>query len=395
MAREIGIRHRVDSIDWYCESRKQGPTVVLIPSGEGDCGSFEDKSSQALRGNRPIIYSTNSEGRGEHMCNCPVSARVALIAGCLFVIAGCSAANYSKPIVTFANATANANSALADLNKIATAEYTEFLSQRARTNLHRTVKGKDGECEVGSARCRIVLVDPEDLSKEQLFPPEPLLGNMVAVMGEVNAYAQNLAAIVADDSAEKAAADVNAALGSVEKLANIVAKAGGEGKAKEPVPSFATPVGSAVNWLIGQYANYVKLEGLKVATKEAKPVIESAAALFELAAIFGSDPQRAELTKSFRAKIDAYQDNRSSETSLNAAVDAAKLYDDFLQSQPGETFEQMGKAHSGLADALQNSDPSWPQVIAQVLNFAAQAEELAKIAQNLAALGTKKKGENK
>ena len=27
-------------------------------------------------------------------------------------------------------------------------------------------------------------------------------------------------------------------------------------------------------WLIGQYANHVKLEGLKTATQEAKPVIE-------------------------------------------------------------------------------------------------------------------------
>jgi pimeloyl-ACP methyl ester carboxylesterase len=27
-------------IDWYCELRGDGPHVVLIPSGEGDCGSF-------------------------------------------------------------------------------------------------------------------------------------------------------------------------------------------------------------------------------------------------------------------------------------------------------------------------------------------------------------------
>src|SRR5262249_41464661 len=38
---ETGFRHQVDSINWYCESRGEGPTVVLIPSGEGDCGSFE------------------------------------------------------------------------------------------------------------------------------------------------------------------------------------------------------------------------------------------------------------------------------------------------------------------------------------------------------------------
>ena len=333
--------------------------------------------------------------RGEHMCNCPVSARLALIAGCLFVIAGCSATNYSKPIATFASATANANSALADLNKTVTAEYTALLSKRALKNQSLAVMGKEGECVLDSKRCRIILVAPADRRKDQLFPPEPPYSNLLALMGDVNTYAQNLAALVADDSAEKAKADVNAALGSVQTLANTVAKADGKGNEKETIPSFATPVGSAVNWLIGQYANYVKLEGLKAATKEARPVIERAATILKQAAIVGSDLQRVQLTDSFRDKIAAYQDNRNSETSLNAAVDAAKLYDGFLRSPVGETFEQMGKAHSALADALQDSNLSWPQVNAQVQSFAAQAEELAKIVQNLAALGTKNKGENK
>jgi pimeloyl-ACP methyl ester carboxylesterase len=35
------FRHRVGTIEWYCESRGSGPEIVLIPSGEGDCGSFE------------------------------------------------------------------------------------------------------------------------------------------------------------------------------------------------------------------------------------------------------------------------------------------------------------------------------------------------------------------
>jgi len=36
-----GFQHQVDAINWYCELQGSGPTVVLIPSGEGDCGSFE------------------------------------------------------------------------------------------------------------------------------------------------------------------------------------------------------------------------------------------------------------------------------------------------------------------------------------------------------------------
>ena len=38
---ESGVHRRVDSINWYYELRGRGPTVVLIPSGEGDCGSFQ------------------------------------------------------------------------------------------------------------------------------------------------------------------------------------------------------------------------------------------------------------------------------------------------------------------------------------------------------------------
>lgn len=34
------FKHKACGIEWYCELRGNGPTIVLIPSGEGDCGSF-------------------------------------------------------------------------------------------------------------------------------------------------------------------------------------------------------------------------------------------------------------------------------------------------------------------------------------------------------------------
>ncbi|WP_202931600.1 alpha/beta fold hydrolase [Mycobacterium neumannii] len=34
-------------VDWYCERRGDGPPIVLVPSGEGDCGSF-DRVAAAL-----------------------------------------------------------------------------------------------------------------------------------------------------------------------------------------------------------------------------------------------------------------------------------------------------------------------------------------------------------
>jgi pimeloyl-ACP methyl ester carboxylesterase len=40
------FEHTTDGIDWYCEQRGEGPPVVLVPSGEGDCASFEQVAAQ-------------------------------------------------------------------------------------------------------------------------------------------------------------------------------------------------------------------------------------------------------------------------------------------------------------------------------------------------------------
>jgi hypothetical protein len=315
------------------------------------------------------------------MSSNPASIRAAFALGVALVLCACNATDYSGPISTFATATTSADAALNKLNTEVTDEYKTYLSERARTDLGLAVKAADGECELGSTRCRLAIVDPDTPNSAEYYPPDPLLANMVAVMGEIRAYAQNLAALVADNSAAEAASHVNAALGSVQSLANTV---DGEGVTK--VPSFATPAGTGVNWLIGQYANYVKVHGLRTATREAKPVVERAAAIFETAAVFGSDLQREALTDAFQDKIDDYQDNREDSGRLNAAVGAAKMYDDFLVSKPGETFKKMGEAHTALADALQNPDLSLPQAISKIEDFAAQAEQLNKIVTDLAAL---------
>ena len=33
--------HRAGGIDWYCQQQGDGPAVVLVPSGEGDCTPFD------------------------------------------------------------------------------------------------------------------------------------------------------------------------------------------------------------------------------------------------------------------------------------------------------------------------------------------------------------------
>lgn len=40
------FQQEADGIDWYCEMRGDGPPVVLVPSGEGDCASFDRVAAQ-------------------------------------------------------------------------------------------------------------------------------------------------------------------------------------------------------------------------------------------------------------------------------------------------------------------------------------------------------------
>lgn len=309
------------------------------------------------------------------------AASFALFFGAL---SGCSATDHTAAVTTFAEATTAAETALVGLNQIVTEQYKAYLEQQARTDLGLAVKAGQNECELGSTRCRVVIVDPTAEGGEQPFPPDPLLNNMVTVMGDIRAYAQNLAALLADDSAAKAEANVNAALGSIESLASTLAKA--DGKGTSTIPSFATPVGAGVNWLVGQYANHVKLEGLRSATRHADPTIQRAVELFAIASVFGSDPQRSDLTDDVRNKIIAFQDDRASRSNLTAAVNAAATYDRFLVSVPSATFTKMGEAHAALAEVLNNPNFSLPEMFSKIEAFAAEAEKLSEIVKDLAAL---------
>lgn len=48
------LKHKAADIDWYCELRGSGPSIVLIPSGEGDCGSFA-KVAEALASDFTVL----------------------------------------------------------------------------------------------------------------------------------------------------------------------------------------------------------------------------------------------------------------------------------------------------------------------------------------------------
>jgi pimeloyl-ACP methyl ester carboxylesterase len=67
------FKQRAGGIDWYCEERGEGPLIVLVPSGEGDCTSFEEVAAAlsdtftVLTFDTPGFSRTGSPAPKEHI----------------------------------------------------------------------------------------------------------------------------------------------------------------------------------------------------------------------------------------------------------------------------------------------------------------------------------------
>jgi hypothetical protein len=310
---------------------------------------------------------------------------------CLFALgmAGCSTTDYAKPVDDFAAATSDAKSTLSELNIQVTDAYRAYLD-KSITKGDVLLTHDEGDCEVQSEHCRLILLN-KDRKNVGTYPPEPPLTNMSLLMAEIDSYAGNLKALLQADTKAKVEANVNAALGSIENLATTVAEMQTpEGQQPDPIPQFATPVGAGVNWVLGQYIERVKFKGLQRATAAAKQVIRDAAGLFDKAASLAAAP-RVEMANEVSAAQDTAQDNRDAASNDAFAKSAAK-FDALLATGPPELFQRMATAHDALAENLQGENVSLTTVYARIQEFGEQAEQLAKILRDLRALSEQPEG---
>lgn len=305
----------------------------------------------------------------------------------LFLITACSTTDYQKPVDDFAAATTAAETALSQLNSQVTAAYKQVLDDSI-LNGKLFVRTADENCLTASKRCRLVAVTADN--ETEPYPPEPPLTQMTLVMSGVKNYALNLKALLEADTARQVETQVNAALGSIQNLAETVAEAQGGAQPTE-VPNFATPTGTAVNWIVGQYVESVKLRGLRQATASANGVIKEAASLFSVTSDFISDVPRSELAEEVSKAVDTFREASSKSNLATLAMTAAK-YDELLTSTPPQLFERLGTAHDALANSLQDEGVTLAMAIARIEDFADEAQKLAKILKDLRAIGAGSEG---
>jgi hypothetical protein len=302
-----------------------------------------------------------------------------LVVALLLSTSACSVADYQQPITTFATATKNADSALSTLNTEVTSAYTALLHERAVSG-EALVEVVPDDCLASSAQCRLDLL-ARDGQTQPLTPP-PALRNMMALMGSISAYADNLEAVVSADTAAEVTTNVNATIGSIENLADTVEQAGGSSPPVD-LSAYTTPAGEAVTWIVGQYAASVKIHGLRRATSEAQPVIAAATEVFEKAAETAALVPRATMSGDVEQQLAAFQANRS-QANLDKLIQSASQFNAFLEAKPADVFAKMDTAHETLTRELQG-DASLAEAIARIEAFASEAQRLADVAKAFAA----------
>lgn len=314
--------------------------------------------------------------------------RVVLIGWLCIAGIACTPVNYQKPISEFAVATAEAETAFLALDEQITDAYAEKIRADALAR-KGIVKAQSGECNLTSERCRLELVTSDGAEP---FDPDPILGNISALMRLTTAYAKSLAEIVNADTAAQVTTQVNRALGSVENLAATVDGIK-DTEFTKSVTAYKAPGAKLASWIAGQYVAAVQVEGLRKATATADPVIREAAGIFEEAAeiarpFFNAQPQKEFETALQKLEKDEQRTGSAAlESNVDALVAKAKAYDRVLLAKPSSVYARLSEAHAALTSDLAGDDVSLATAAARIEAFATEVKTLVSIIHELKAAG--------
>lgn len=309
--------------------------------------------------------------------------RTTIIVAALAIVSACSVTDYKPAIAKFSQATEDSERALVGLDQ----EVRDIRAARLRAGVLAgggiDVQMASGECDDNSTRCRLAVVDGGN--QIGFLVPESPIPNILIVMSQIRSYANNLSALINADTAAKASASVNAALGSIEGLAKTLHDIDST-KGKKNFTEFATPVGQATTWLIGQYVAGVKLKGLKRATEEADGTIADAARVFQVVGNYVTSSVKRRLSDDV-LRVEGEFDGSSTPRNLDRFIQSAAGYDELLRASAADVFASMAIAHHALTQRLQNNKLSLASALGKIEAFAMEAERLARIIEGLRAIG--------
>lgn len=331
--------------------RSPKPAAQELRGGQCPLGWFD----------RANLTFVSRRGRGFLYCALGLSG--------LLAVSACSVADYKQPIDDMAGAVDQSINTINELDQEITAARNTRWKEEIADGKALLVTADD-TCALNAKTCSLEIMFKDGTARP--YPATSVIPTAKAGLAGLKLYVANLKAIVDADTVNQVTTSANAALGSLAEIETTIQEAGGPDAGA--IQTYREPAENAINWLIGQYVDYVKFAALRKATRTAQPVIVRLSGFYDTISKVASDYQLGAASKEFVAKQETFDDaSTPTPQAIDAYVTAAANYDVALRATSARPLQAFAEAHGKLTDEL-NGDISLSEAIAAIQNLVARAE---------------------
>lgn len=242
---------------------------------------------------------------------------------------------------------------------------------------------KEEECAAGKEECSLEVAKKIDNGQLETVSDYPVKSNMpkgIKALNQVKIYVGRLKSIVEAETAAKITASANATLGSLEDIANQIAKESGKTPSQSnKITEYKEPVMGLVEWITNKYIDRVKKDALSKATREAHPIIKDLTVFYATSAQSQKLAEFSGFHDAFVKRQEEFDDKNKLLTSniVDAYVLDASNYDVALKAQTANPLKTFEAAHEKLMYQL-NDQNEKKTSLAEVSATIEQLEQEAK-----------------
>lgn len=284
---------------------------------------------------------------------------------------GCTNINYLHPINSMASAATQSHETVLTISEVGSKSFRDMYVTAPNRLLE--LEG----CGAISDTCEIYSLARD--GTRQKLESEAAFQNALAISSGIVDYSIGLQSIVSADTAGEVQIAVTATLGNLERISSTAL-------AGKTLSDF-TPATNALNWVIGQYVNKLKADGLARSISAADPAIQDAVAVLNNFAEVASTSSSIKMANVISAKQSAYNDGRGNPGNENNAIslfDAVNSYSKFLEANTDGSFSKLGTAHSALLKSIEGDDRSFVEYVNALNGFLIQAKNVQDMAKAIA-----------
>lgn len=289
-------------------------------------------------------------------------------------VSGCAASDYSGAISDMSTAVEQSVSAIEVLDAQLTEVRNEQLEREILNNT-LLLEASKGECLPKGNACGLSVQKPGD--KAGSYPIVSVLPNAIKPLEALKQYVSDLEAIVAADTVASVAASTNKTLGNLVALQDALPN-----QSRSSLADYSAPVGQAVNWVFGQYIEYIKVSALSDAIIQADPIIQELDAFYaaELEAMRAIWVARA--AKKFspiRINFEGLRRGTITLQDVEQYRKAAAEYEIALSATYTNPIASFAKAHAALSAHFDGDEDTLTIALAAIDRLKAEAKTLKTI----------------